>query len=353
MVRKSLRLMLPIEVRAKLKKALVVVRCRLISGFSAFPSAASLFYFLFSKEFRNENQAVLSGRVAYEESVRNIRKSNALLRRNIHRIEKALIMRPRRPIFAKNYIAQTVDIYLRALETSGFCTQELEWASEVLDAYFSTVVQDAEIKKVYERFLGNQRASNGQKKTPYAYRMLEPTAIKSDELYALFRRRSSVRWYCDRPVPLAKIQEAVTMASTAPSACNRQPYHFYATVDPVKASALARCAGGTVGFAENLQCILAVVGDLSCYPKEKDRHVIYIDGSLAAMQLMLALETLGLASCPINWPEVEAREKLLREIIELKRHERVVMLIAVGYPDPAGGIPFSQKKGSDLLLKEM
>ena len=108
---------------------------------------------------------------------------------------------------------------------------------------------------------------------------------------------------------------------------------------------------GTAGFAHNLPAIIAVVGDLSAYPFERDRHVIYIDGSLFTMQFMLALETLGLSTCPINWPDIEAREKMLDAELGLNKHERTIMLLSVGYADPEGGIPYSQKKDSSILMK--
>jgi nitroreductase len=79
--------------------------------------------------------------------------------------------------------------------------------------------------------------------------------------------------------------------------------------------------------------------------------VPYIDASLAAMQFMLALETLGLASCPINWPDVESLEQQMAVALDLPWHLRPVMLIALGYPDPTGGVPFSAKKPSESLLR--
>ncbi len=75
------------------------------------------------------------------------------------------------------------------------------------------------------------------------------------------------------------------------------------------------------------------------------------DASLAAMQFMLALETLGLASCPINWPDIEPLERRMDRELGLPPHLRPVMLIALGYPDPKGGVPYSAKKGADLLLR--
>src|SRR5690606_15420758 len=105
------------------------------------------------------------------------------------------------------------------------------------------------------------------------------------------------------------------------------------------------------GFADNLQSIIVVVGDLSAYPYIKDRHVIYIDSSLAAMQLLLALQTKGLSTCVINWPEIDRNERQIRKIVDIEDYERVIMLIAVGYADENGGVPFSQKKGSDVILR--
>jgi nitroreductase len=109
---------------------------------------------------------------------------------------------------------------------------------------------------------------------------------------------------------------------------------------------------GTTGYAENIPALVVVLGDLSCYPEERDRHVAYIDASLAAMQFMLALETLGLASCPINWPDIEYRERLMDRELELPPHLRPVMLLAVGYAEPSGGVPFSAKKAGAALLRE-
>jgi len=70
------------------------------------------------------------------------------------------------------------------------------------------------------------------------------------------------------------------------------------------------------------------------------------------MQLMLAAETLGLATCPINWPDMEVAEKRIAKLIDLPAHERVVMLMAIGYGDPDSGVPYSQKKQRDLLITE-
>ena len=88
---------------------------------------------------------------------------------------------------------------------------------------------------------------------------------------------------------------------------------------------------------------------LDAYFDERDRHVIYIDASLAAMTFMLALETLGLSSCPINWQDVAEFESKIRNILQLKTIERPVMLISCGYPDKDAKVPFSEKKDLDEI----
>jgi len=69
------------------------------------------------------------------------------------------------------------------------------------------------------------------------------------------------------------------------------------------------------------------------------------------MTFMLALETLGLSSCPINWPDIEALEKRMEKALGLEGHQRPIMCMAVGYPDPEGMVAFSEKRNIDEIRK--
>lgn len=272
-----------------------------------------------------------------------------MLRRNIHRLEKGLIMRPRRDRFALDYIQETVDNYCQLVSCGLYCQEEIQWASDVLSEYFNAV-QDSSLLTIKKKFLDIKPSSNNsQSYTPYPSKDSHTCNVSTAELHHLFSKRRSRRWFLEEPIGLEKLDTAISLASLAPSACNRQPYYFKVFRQKNKIERIAKLAMGTSGFHHNIPCLLALVGDLSSYPEERDRHVIYIDGSLAAMQLMLALETMNLGSCPINWPDIEKREKKMTKEIALKPYERVIMLIAVGVPDPEGGIPFSQKKGVSFL----
>lgn len=315
---------------------------------------SSLYYVLFSHKFYREHQAVLRGRLAYAINVAKPGKSSALLRRNIHRLEKGLIMQPRKTQFAQAYITETVTAYVRAVKQNQLCQQELKWATDVLITFFAAVQADAVIasaKVEFQAMCGFN--DNNVTAIPYLHATLPDNPITFEQLCTLFQRRRSVRWYQQKPVGTALLHQAIAAAALAPSACNRQPYQFCIINNASKAADIAQCAMGTTGFAGNIPCLIVVVGDLSAYEAERDRHVIYIDASLAAMQLMLALESLGLQSCPINWPDDEQREQLMAQKLELEYWQRPVMLLAVGYAKPDGGVPFSQKKPPKLLIRDL
>lgn len=323
----------------------------LIRFFSKNGFLSSFYYLVLNKKFYREHRAVLLGRIQYQKSLQQAGSSFAFLRRNIHRIEKGLIMQPRRQIFAEDYIGETVECLGHAILGGRLCREEKKWAEDVLTKYFAAVGMSAEIDKAKSRFDTISSGSDNVSYVPYQHKDLPECEISYEQILSLYRRRRSVRWYTQESISMNIINKAIQASTYAPSACNRQPYRFVVINDPDDATDVAKCALGTQGFAENIRCIVAVIGDLSAYPAERDRHVIYIDASLAAMQLMLAFETLGLSTCPINWPDIEERERILSKKLRLSFYERIIMLMAIGYANPNGGIPFSQKKGVDLLVE--
>jgi len=316
----------------------------------------AVLYYAFKPAFGREQLAVLAGRAQHAAEQVAPDFSSAQLRRNIHRLEKALIMRPRKSLFALDYIDETIHLYERCHATPVFSGPELAWAHAVLSQYFSVVSHTEKIRQLAIRFeqlplKGHVITSCNAALTPYPAEDKVVADISPDSLHLLMRQRRSVRWFTETPVPADVIAQAIEMASQAPSACNRQPFFVKISQDAAQAASIAKLAMGTSGFADNIRCLCVIVGDQSCYEAERDRHVIYVDGGLFAMQLMLALETLGLSSCPINWPDIESLEVKMQRRLKLAVFHRPVMLLAVGYADQTGGIPASVKKTSEQLLQ--
>lgn len=326
----------------------VSLRLARVASRSRFGSAA--YYFFFSTTFWREQQAVLRGRVNYDRVVRSRTSSPYLLRRNVHRLEKGLIMRPRRDVFAVDYIEETVDCFHQQCEGAAAAegvasSEELQWAEDVLARYFAVVDGHPSVDRARARYESSRRemSCSGAGLAPYARNLDEAPGVGYEGLLGLARRRRSTRWFLPFPVDRELIDKAVTVASLSPSACNRQPYRFHIFDDPADVVRVAGVPMGTVGFSQNFPAVVVVVGRQRAYFSERDRHVIYIDASLAVMSFVLALETMGLSSCCINWPDVESREREMANLLQLAPDERVIMLVAVGHPDPTGLVPYSQK----------
>jgi nitroreductase len=319
---------------------------------------AGVYYAFFNPHFRREMHATAAGRQHYRLHEESSTIATVIIRRNIHRLEKGLSMVPRKALFGTDYIDETLNALQNMLQDAQQDLVLLKYAHDVLESYFSvTQWPDGATQPGFYQKLSSlikpklqQSCQQQRQAAPAPYQQRPRANISYDEFLVLCQQRCSVRTFLPTPVPKDVLEQAVRAAAQAPSACNRQPFRYVAAMEQPILNKLANLPMGTAGYADGLPCVLAVVGDLSAYPFERDRHVIYIDASLANMQLMLALETLGLASCSINWPDIENYEIKIAKLLKLQPFERVVMLIAVGYPDPNALIPHSEKKSPDGLL---
>lgn len=312
-------------------------------------------YYALTGSFRREHRAVLLGKLQHIEDIAKTGREGReyTLRRNTHRLEKGIIMRPRRSVFARDYIGETVDIFLELNNSPESAHLPLvTWSRDVLNEYFSLIGRDSAIEPYRVKFTSQPKIQSVEltdtKVIPYL-RDTEPLQVKIEDLEELAWRRRSVRWFINKPVPREIIDRAVEVAKLSPSACNRQPFSFRIFDEPNLVKKVAEIPLGTKGFSHQFQCVIVIVGDLSAYSKERDRHVIYVDGGLAAMALQFALEAQGISSCCINWPDIESCEKSMDKALGLTNNLRPIMCMAIGYADPTGLVPYSQKKSLNSM----
>jgi len=303
--------------------------------------------------FMREQRSVMAGKKQYYKNLNVEVTSNALLRRNVHRLEKGLTMQPLRDVFAENYIFETTQIYsqtqTRYLNSKeSVDVDELTWANNVLKQYFDTVIETKKILKAKTLFEDCKFSPEETDSIPYQ-RGEQINLPSYEQILSLSKYRRSVRWFLDKPVERTLIDQALVVAREAPSACNRLPYEFRIFDKPNLVSKISNLPFGTTGYADNIPVIAVLVGRLDNYFSARDRHAIYIDTSLAAMSFAFALETLGLSSCMINWPDFEPLERKMAKTLNLKQYERPIMLMAIGYPDPIALVANSKKKSLDTI----
>lgn len=310
---------------------------------------AATYYLLFSGKFKREQYAVLKGKVKYLNEMKEKKSNIYTLIRNIHRIEKGLLMRPRRPVFALEFITETVDAFVSIWSPELMKSDpQYKWFFDVLQEYFHTSGENPIVDKQKIRFLEKVGSIelNGiiSKSIPYSRVEENKPQISFEEFYKLTRYRRSVRWFLEKRVPHDLVDKAILAASQSPTACNRQPFEYRIVDEPELLNKVANLPMGVKGYVEGIPMMVVVIGNLDAYFDERDRHLIYIDASLANMAFMFALETLGLGSCPINWPDIEKLEIRMDKVLKLRNHQRTIMCIAVGYPDPDGKVAYSEKR---------
>ena len=318
----------------------------------------SLYYLLGSAAFRREHAATLRGRLAYRDQERTLGRHEYLLRRNVHMLEKGLVMRPRRPVFALEYIDATVRTYgaMRALyadEPDAVDAAQLRWAHDVLDDLLRGR-GSAPDRRQGSGEVGRDRAAAGtaarwsRRITERSRRPRRSTTPRSTGWRCAAAPCAGT---CPPPSRATMIDQALEVAALSPSACNRQPFEFRIFDDPELVARVAAIPKGTRGFGQGFPAFAVVVGRMRAFFSERDRHLIYIDGALASMGFVLALETLGLSSCCINWADEAEQEREMSDLLGLSPDERPVMCISFGYPDPDGMVPFSEKRPLERLRR--
>jgi nitroreductase len=312
------------------------------------PFFSGLYYLLFSNKFKREQHAVLKGKLKHIKELKNSEENIYTLIRNVHRIEKGLIMKDRRLVFGLNFISETIDAFVVIWNPKITLNNvQFQWFYDVLKEYFEVTgnhkIIDEQRKKFHE-FTKSKEITSEIKKIPYKRDLNNQPKISYDQFYDLTVYRRSVRWFVKKEVPHDLVDKAIMAASQSPSACNRQPFKFKIFDDPIMLKKVANLPMGVKGYVDGIPLMVVVVGSLDAYFDERDRHIIYIDGSLASMTFMYALETLGLSSCAINWPDIESLEIKMEKTLNLEKHERVIMCIAVGYPDYNAKVAYSGKR---------
>ena len=307
-------------------------------------------YFLLAGSFYREKRSVLCGLAKYHELEEQREAPRHRLIRNVHRIEKGLSMRDRRSVFAESYIEEVVKDLTTAWEPQTN-DEQLLWAVDVVTEYFEVVDRTEPISEAESMFKGftSDIEYTPKNRVPFARKELNETPVSLEDLKQLAIQRTSTRWFDQRDVPHDKVDEALEVAMQSPSACNRQSYEFQLFDDREKIDEISSLAIGASGYRDNIPCLAVIVGKQRAYFNDRDKHVIYIDASLSAMAFQFALETQGLASCCINWPAIPRNEKRMEELLNLDCDETVVMLMAIGYPDPDGMVPYSEKKDVETV----
>lgn len=142
--------------------------------------------------------------------------------------------------------------------------------------------------------------------------------------------RHSIRDFEDRVVDKELVLSAINMANKAPSACNRQPVKVYCTQTNDQAKLVDELITGTTGFKDDVHNFMIVTADRAAFAG-KEQFQWYVNGGIYLSYLTLALHSLGLGTCIMQWFPFYNTEKKLKQLIGASKSEAIIATVGFGY----------------------
>ncbi|HOW96345.1 MAG TPA: nitroreductase family protein [Kiritimatiellia bacterium] len=162
----------------------------------------------------------------------------------------------------------------------------------------------------------------------------------------LAAKRSSIRGYKPDPVPedwLAKVLEAGRLA---PSAANKQPWHFIVVrEEPARLKLQQAYPRDWFGKAPAILVVCVEPG--KAWVRQDGKNYVSVDGAIAMDHMTLCAADLGLGTCWIGAFD----PKKARDILGLPEGIEPLAMTPLGFPD-APPRPKSRKETAEILHYE-
>lgn len=144
--------------------------------------------------------------------------------------------------------------------------------------------------------------------------------------------RFSVRNFSDEDIKISQLMDALEIAKSAPSACNRQSWRTYTYTDKTVINEILKIQGGNRGFGHLANKLIIVTGEVGVFAGLSERNQVFIDGGIYAMNLLYSLHCQKIAGCILNCSISPAKDAILRKLCKIKDSEVFISMIACGIP---------------------
>ena len=264
----------------------------------------------------------------------------------VHSLEKGMCMNETRPygfqkvIELKNFLKRTTDkssfeyqLGIAALEAWVHFFKENNWTNYQEYKDIETFIEDKHIelsagRKVYK--------SNN-------------TNFKS--YFDFIASRHSVREFQEAELSEEDIEIAIECFRETPTACNRQMCRVIEVKSADIKKQLTDTLIGIQGFDEKSVNYFVITYDLASLAYSGERQQGLFNAGLCAMNFINGLHSRGIGSCCLQWSNKYSEDKYVRTLLELKKSERIAVVIGAGYYLNHNIIPCSCRKSLTDILR--
>jgi nitroreductase len=158
----------------------------------------------------------------------------------------------------------------------------------------------------------------------------EPIDPQKAGVYPLLIQRSSQGSFADDDLERQQIIQLLQAARCAPSSHNSQPWYFIVVTNGAGREDINQnFIQSGVAWAAQAPVLLAVILNLRQSTRQNGLNYGLFDCGLAVQNILLQATAMKLAAHPVNYYDPE----IMRRILKLPRTHRLVLFVAVGYPD--------------------
>ncbi len=157
--------------------------------------------------------------------------------------------------------------------------------------------------------------------------------------------RRSIRKYKIKRIEEAKILRVVEAGRLSPSASNKQPWHFIVITDSESRKKMKEIYD-KIWFYD-APTIIVVCVDPTIAAVRDGENFWKVDGAIAMQSMILQATEEGLGTCWIG----AFREAVVRKVLEIPQHIRVLAMTPLGYPDEVKEKVTNRKKIEEILHK--
>lgn len=180
------------------------------------------------------------------------------------------------------------------------------------------------------------------------------SSLHYEQALAFLNSRHDIRRTSNRTISHKLMQQIIQTASLAPSACNRQPWHFYYSLNPAQNRRLGALVGGNKAFADKMKYYGAVTIDQSLFSSRPDEfRQGYLNAGIFVAYLALAMHLHGIGSCIMQFTGfVGQDEPQARSLLQLPNSEQIMAIFGFGHYPKTVRCSYAARRSPDDILRQ-